>query len=165
MATAIRQGALSVIQLVRKPAPAEAPAVWPYHRRTGAPDYGQQEAAAAFGRDPRMYETVAKKLIAGKSGALSALEVSCAGRTKKLPCQMLLIAAGFSGAEDAPAEAFGLHLDERGRLGDADGRTANEKVFTAGDMRRGASLVAVAIAEGRRCAKVIDEYLEGYTNL
>ncbi len=165
VATAIRQGALSVTQLVRKPASQDGPALWPYRRRSAAPDYGQQEAIAAFGHDPRMYDTVAKKLVAGKSGSLAALEVTSAGKTKKLPCQMLLIAAGFSGAEDAPAEAFGLKLDERGRLGGADGRTANEKVFTAGDMRRGASLVAVAIAEGRRCAKVIDEYLEGYTNL
>ena len=165
VATAMRQGAVSVTQLVRKAAVQDAPAVWPYHRRTGRPDYGQEEAIAAFGQDPRLYETSAKKLVTDESGALTAVEVDCAGETKTLSCELLLIAAGFSGAESSVAQAFGLSLDGKGRLGDGEGRTANEKVFTAGDMRRGASLVAIAIAEGRRCAKVIDSYLEGYTNM
>ena len=78
---------------------------------------------------------------------------------------MLLLAAGFSGAEESAAAAFGLTLDEKGRLGDDRFRTANEKIFSAGDMRRGASLVAAAIAEGRECARVVDAYLEGYTNM
>ncbi len=165
VATAIRQGAASVTQLVRKPAPRAAVPVWPYHSRSGAPDYGQEEAISRFGRDPRLYGTSAKKLSTDGAGALTAVEIDCAGERKTLPCQMLLIAAGFSGAEEGAAAPFGLALDEKGRLGDGQGRTANEKVFVAGDMRRGASLVAIAIAEGRRCARVIDEYLEGYTNL
>ena len=165
VATAIRQGAVSVTQLVRRPAVQDGPAAWPYHQRTGAPDYGQEEAIAAFGHDPRLYETSAKKLLTDDAGVLTAVEVSCAGKTKKLPCELLLIAAGFSGAESPVAQAFGLALDGKGRLGDDAGRTANAKIFTAGDMRRGASLVAIAIAEGRHCAKVIDEYLEGYTNM
>ena len=77
----------------------------------------------------------------------------------------MLIAAGFSGAEASVAAAFGLELDEKGRLGDGKHHTADPKIFTAGDMRRGASLVAAAIAEGRECAKAVDEFLEGYTNL
>ena len=165
VATAIRQGAVSVTQLVRKPAPGEGEKVWPYQSRSGAPDYGQEEAIAKFGHDPRMYETVAKKLVTDEAGSLTAVIVETAGRENTLPAEMLLIAAGFSGAETSVAEAFGLTLDEKGRLGSADHKTANEKIFVAGDMRRGASLVAVAIAEGRACARAVDEYLEGYTNL
>ena len=165
VATAIRQGAASVTQLVRKPAAGPAESAWPYRRRHGAPDYGQEEAAAKFGADPRLYETVAKKLVTDESGALAAVTVDTAGETRTLPAQLLLIAAGFSGAEASVAEAFGLALDSRGRLGDPGHRTANEKVFAAGDIRRGASLVVAAIAEGRSCARAVDEYLEGYTNL
>ena len=165
VATAIRQGAVSVRQLVRKPAAGPAQRHWPYHSRSGGPDYGQEEAIAKFGADPRLYETVAKKLTADQSGALTAVTVETAGKEQTLPCELLLIAAGFTGAEAAAPEAFGLALDDRGRLGGADHRTGNGKVFAAGDMRRGASLVVTAIAEGRSCAKAVDEYLEGYTNL
>ena len=167
VATAIRQGAVSVKQLVRKPAPAAKKRVWPYAARTGAPDYGQEEAIAKFGSDPRLYATQAKKLVADEKGALSAIEIETDGERSTIPAQLLLIAAGFSGAEPSTAEAFGLAPDEKGRIPTgADGfSTAQEKVFTAGDMRRGASLVATAIAEGRACAKAVDAYLEGYTNL
>ena len=165
VATAIRQGALSVKQLVRKPAAKETVRVWPYQTRSDAPAYGQEEAIARFGSDPRMYETVAKKLVTDQSGALTDLVVETAGKEQTIPAQMLLIAAGFSGAETSIGAAFGLELDEKGRLGGDDHKTSNEKVFAAGDVRRGASLVAIAIAEGRACAKAVDEYLEGYTNL
>ncbi len=164
VATAIRQGAVSVTQLVRKAAAAPA-RVWPYHARSGKPDYGQEEALAKFGKDPRVYETVAKKLITDEAGNLTAVVVDTAGQEQTLPAELLLIAAGFTGAESSLAEAFGLELDEKGRLGKADHGTANEKVFTAGDVRRGASLVAAAIADGRACAKAVDAFLEGYTNL
>ena len=165
VATAIRQGAVSVTQLVRKPAPKNTERVWPYHSRTGAPDYGQEEAIALFGHDPRLYETVARKLETDEAGNLTSVIVETAGREHTLRAEMLLIAAGFSGAESAVAEAFGLTLDGNGRLGGSDYRTVNQKIFAAGDMRLGASLVAVAIAEGRACARAVDEYLEGYTNL
>ena len=156
---------MSVTQLVRKPAPKNAPSVWPYEVRTGTPDYGQEEAIAKFGHDPRMYETVAKKLETDEAGNLTAVTVETAGREHTIPAELLLIAAGFSGAEGSIAQAFGLPLDDTGNLGDGNYKTANEKIFAAGDMRRGASLVAIAIAEGRACAKAVDEYLEGYTNL
>ena len=164
VATAIRQGAVSVTQLVRKAAASPAH-VWPYHARSGKPDYGQEEALAKFGKDPRVYETMAKKLITDEGGNLTAVVVDTAGQEQTLPAELMLIAAGFTGAESSLAEAFGLELDERGRLGKADHGTANEKVFTAGDVRRGASLVAAAIADGRACAKAVDAFLEGYTNL
>ena len=164
VATAIRQGAVSVTQLVRKAAASPAH-VWPYHARSGKPDYGQEEALAKFGKDPRVYETVAKKLVTDEGGNLTAVVVDTAGQEQTLPAELLLIAAGFTGAESSLAEAFGLELDEKGRLGNAGHGTANGKVFTAGDVRRGASLVAAAIADGRACAKAVDAFLEGYTNL
>ncbi len=166
VATAVRQGAVSVTQLVRKPAPNEAVRVWPYSAKTGAPDYGQEEAIARYGHDPRLYETVAKRLETDENGVLTAVTVDTAGQEQTIPAELLLLAAGFSGAEALAPESFGLALNERGRLGCGDGfATENERIFVAGDMHRGASLVAIAIAEGRACAKAVDEYLEGYTNL
>ena len=167
VATAIRQGAASVRQLVRKPAPEDKARVWPFPAKNGAPDYGQEEAIAKFGADPRLYKTQAKKLVADEKGALTALEIETDGERSTIPAQLLLIAAGFSGAEASVAAAFGLTLDEKGHVPvGADGfSTEKPGVFAAGDMRRGASLVAIAIAEGRACAKAVDAYLEGYTNL
>lgn len=89
---------------------------------------------------------------------------------------MILIAAGFVGCEDYTANAFGVALSARNTVESVGGQTPDlaspngyktsvEKVFAAGDMRRGQSLVVWAIAEGRECARQIDEYLMGYTNL
>ncbi len=167
VATAVRQGAVSVTQLVRKPAPGPAAPVWPYHSRSGAPDYGQEEAAAKFGHDPRLYETRATGLVTDEAGALTAVTIDTAGQSRTIPAGLLLVAAGFSGAETPVAAAFGLTPDGKGRIPTgADGfSTEREGVFAAGDMRRGASLVAVALAEGRACARAVDLFLEGYTNL
>lgn len=165
VATALRQGAASVTQLVRKPRSAGAPRIWPYRATGEKTDYGQEEAAALFGHDPRLYETTVRELIGGEDGSLRAVVVSTGGAERELPAQLLLVAAGFSGAEAGTASAFGLSLDGRGRLGDDGYRTADEKIFACGDMRRGASLVVWAIAEGRACARAVDGYLEGYTNL
>ena len=95
----------------------------------------------------------------------SSVLIRTGNEEREIPAELLLTATGFSGAESALAEAFGLKLDGRGRLGGEDYRTDDPKVFACGDMRRGASLVVWAIAEGRECARVVDEALEGYTNL
>ena len=87
------------------------------------------------------------------------------GEIKEIEAEMVIVAAGFAGAEESSVESFGLQLDAKGRIGDIECRTADEKVFACGDMRRGASLVVWAIAEGRACARSVDRYLEGYTNL
>ncbi len=165
VATALRQGAASVTQLVRKPRSAETPRFWPYRPKNEKTDYGQEEAAAVMGHDPRLYETTVQELLADEAGVLRAVIVKTGGEERELPAELLLAATGFSGAETAITEAFGLALDERGRLGDGMYRTADPKVFACGDLRRGASLVVWAIAEGRACARVVDEFLEGYTNL
>ncbi len=165
VATALRQGAASVTQLVRKPRSAETPRVWPYRPKNEKTDYGQEEAAAIFGHDPRLYETTVKELLPDENDNLRAVIVRTGAEERELPVQLLLTATGFSGGEAASAEAFGLALDERGRLGDENYRTSEPKVFACGDLRRGASLVVWAIAEGRACARIVDEYLEGYINL
>jgi glutamate synthase (NADPH/NADH) small chain len=112
-----------------------------------------------------MFQSKAKELIADEKGSLKEILVTCADKEVAIPAQMLLIAAGFSGAEEKIAETFGLSLNEKGRLGSEGHRTSNPKIFTAGDARLGATLVVTAIAEGRAAAKKVDEYLEGYTNL
>ena len=93
--------------------------------------------------------------------------VEVAGSEEELPCQLLLIAAGFLGPEDYAADAFGVDRDGRSNVATAPGTYAAgiDKVFAAGDMRRGQSLVVWGIAEGRAAAKEVDEYLMGYTNL
>ena len=165
VATAVRQGAKSVTQLVRKPRPADTPRIWPYKSTKEKVDYGQEEAAGIYGHDPRMYQSTVKELVTDKEGKLSAIVVKQADKETTLPAEMLLLAAGFSGAEERTAAAFGLSLNEKNRLGDDAYRTDDPKVFAAGDMRLGATLVVTAIAEGRRVARAVDEYLEGYTNL
>ena len=89
------------------------------------------------------------------------------GSEEILPCEMILIAAGFKGANDYVAQAFGLDSTARHTVATAPNgyQTANPQIFAAGDMRRGQSLVVWAIAEGRECAKEVDRYLMGYTNM
>ena len=165
VATAVRQGAASVVQLVRKPRAASSAARWPYCRETVPMEYGQEEAAAVYGGDPRLYETTLQEIHTDETGQMKELTVLTAGKPHKIPADLLIIAAGFSGSEPGTAQAFGLKLNERGCLGDAAYRTENPKVFACGDMRRGSSLVVRAIAEGRACAREADLWLEGYTNM
>ena len=77
----------------------------------------------------------------------------------------MLIAAGFVGCQSYVAEAFGLPRDNRGNLVTTDYHTPVDGIFAAGDCRRGQSLVVWGIAEGRACAKAVDRYLMGYTNM
>lgn len=185
--TAIRLGAGSVVQLEMMP---EAPAVraddnpWPQWPRISKTDYGQQEAIAAFGADPRVYETTVTEFIADEKGELTHLKTvllewtrdSDSGRMNKtmrpgseqlIKADMVLIAAGFTGAEDYIAEAFGTELDGRGNVAvkDEAHQTSVPHVFTAGDMHRGQSLVVWAVKEGVEAAKAVDLSLMGYTNL
>ena len=165
VATALRQNAVSVKQLVRKAKPAPAVRAWPYPLSGTKTEYGQEEALHVFGEDPRVYGTTVRELIADEDGALRSLVIRTAGEDRQIPAELLLTATGFSGAEPETAAAFGLTPDERGRFGCDGYRTTVPKVFVCGDMRRGASLVVWAIAEGRDCARTVDKALEGYTNL
>lgn len=181
--TSIRQGCLSVTQLEMMGKPPVTRAEnnpWPQWPKVLKTDYGQQEAIAKFGHDPRLYQTTVKEVKVNEAGAVAALEIihlepkledgrmtmqPVPGTEEELPCDLLLIAAGFIGCQSYVAEAFGLPRDNRGNLVTTDYHTPVDGIFAAGDCRRGQSLVVWGIAEGRACAKAVDQYLMGYTNM
>ena len=171
--TALRQGCASVVQLEMMPAPPLArPAddPWPLWPRTLRTDYGQQEAAALQGCDPRVYETTVRSIQRDASGRLESvltvrLDASHAplpGTETKRPCGLLLIAAGFVGCEEETLSAFSLKADGRGRLMPPDqSHRLGGTLFAAGDMRCGQSLVVRALADGRAAAREIHDVLKG----
>ena len=175
--TALRQGCVSVTQLEMMPAPPEertANNPWPEWPRTLRTDYGQMEAIRRQGRDPRIYETTVKQIITDDYGNITALETVKLRRTPEgkfaqvegseqtLPCNLLLIAAGFVGCEEKTLDRFALTADARGRLLPADGsHHLTGRLFSAGDMRNGQSLVVRALADGRSAAREADEWLKG----
>ncbi len=185
--TSIRHGALSVTQLEMMPKAPEQRAEdnpWPQWPKVCKTDYGQEEAAAVFGKDPRVYQTTVKEFLKDKGGKLLGLVTvklesqkdektgrmvmaEVAGSEQKMDADLVLIAAGFLGAEKYVADAFGIALDERTNVKTEQGQyeTNVKRVFTAGDMHRGQSLVVWAIREGREAARAVDESLMGYTNL
>lgn len=186
--TAIRQGAKSVTQIEMMPEPPVERAAsnpWPEWPKVLKVDYGQQEAIRVFGHDPRVYETTIKAIETKKDGSIKAVITSkvkfenrqmvlVEGSEQKLPCDLLIIAAGFTGCESYVADAFGVALTERHvvkteaehyHTESAASTATVAKIFTAGDMHRGQSLVVWAIAEGRACASEVDAYLMGYSCL
>ena len=180
--TAIRQGCTAVTQLEMMPCPPAQRAPgndWPEWPRVLKTDYGQQEAIAKFGSDPRLYKTTVKEFYKNEAGQvcgalIAKLESQVVdGRRMMVPtgeeftleCDLVLIAAGFTGCERYVAEAFGVDMTPRGTVADVKYATSQSKVFSCGDMRRGQSLVVWALREGRDTASVVDEYLMGYTNL
>ena len=157
---------------------------WPEWPRVLKTDYGQEEAAWRFGADPRLWQTTVREFIKDESGnvkeaVLIRLEperdektgrprmVPVEGSGRTVPAQLVLIAAGFIGSESYVAGAFSVETDARNNIKTAPGeyRTSREKIYAAGDARRGQSLVVWAITEGRACAKEVDTFLMGYSNL
>ena len=185
--TCVRHGAKSILQLEMMPKLPDERAEnnpWPEWPRVCKTDYGQEEAAAVFGKDPREYQTTVKEFIKDNNGDLKAVVLvrleavkdSKTGRLNMKPiegsdyvvdCELALIAAGFLGSESYVTDSFGVALDGRTNVAGQTGthRTSVENVFTAGDMHSGQSLVVRAIRDGRDCAKEVDESLMGYTNL
>ncbi|MFI3227009.1 MAG: glutamate synthase subunit beta [Clostridia bacterium] len=178
--TSIRHGANSVVQIEMMPkAPDErlASNPWPEWPKVCNTDYGQQEAIAVYGSDPRVYNTTIKEVyvkegavtgvqtvqVAFKDGALTFVD----GTETYYDADLILIAAGFLGAESYTVRNLDIDMSNRNTVVTAENtyKTSADKVFTAGDMHRGQSLVVWAIAEGRACAKEVDEYLMGYSNL
>jgi glutamate synthase (NADPH/NADH) small chain len=151
--SALRQGCASVTQLVRRKR-EDYPAVMPS-------DYAHEEAQALFGHDPRRYGVQVKSLVTD-GGRLTGV-VTTDGDT--LPCTLLIGATGFAGCREDVCAAFGVDMDRTVVTSPGSYQTSVEKVFAAGDMRRGQSLVVWAIAEGRAAAAQVDEFLIGYTNL
>ncbi len=185
--TAMRQGCRTLTQfeiLGKPPQDRSEDNPWPEWPRVYKMDYGQEEAAAKFGSDPRVYLTTIKKLVADeKTGKLAAIvtvevkwektatgghaPVEVAGSEKTQPAQLVLLAMGFLGPETAVLKEMGLELDHRTNV-KADYEkyaTSKKGVFAAGDCRRGQSLVVWAINEGRGAARECDRYLMGRTDL
>ena len=185
--TCVRHGAKSVTQLEMMPRLPDTRAEnnpWPQWPRVCKTDYGQQEAAAVYGSDPRVYQTTVKEFIPDEKGELrAAVLVTLAsekdektgrmimkpveGSEHTVEVQLVLIAAGFLGSENYITSAFGVETDPRTNVSTEKGshQTSVENVFAAGDMHSGQSLVVRAIRDGRDCAKEVDLSLMGYTNL
>ena len=178
--TSIRLGAKSVTALEMMPKPPVERAEnnpWPQWPKVLKTDYGHEEAIEKYGEDPRVFETTVKEVISEKGKIKSIVTVKVKfdkgkltevkGSEKTLPCDLLLIAAGFLGAEEYLPKAAKTELGPRGTVAtEAESYKTNvDGIFTAGDMHRGQSLVVWAIAEGKACAREVDDYLMGYTNL
>ncbi len=171
--TSVRHGAKSVVQLEIMPkAPDERAESnpWPEWPKVCLTDYGQQEAIEVFGHDPRVYQTTIKEIYEKDGSITGVLTVKVEfkdgklcevkGSEKKLPCDMILIAAGFTGFEEYCVKGFKMPQKD-----DASFKTDKEKIFACGDMKRGQSLVVWAISDGIKCAKEVDTFLMGYTNI
>ncbi len=177
--TSIRHGCKSVTQIEMMPKAPDTRAEnnpWPEWPKVCKTDYGQQEAIAVFGHDPRIYESTVKEFVKDKNGNLKAVKDPATGRMSSkevpgseqtLPAEIVLIAAGFLGSQKYVTDAFKVEVNQRTNVATQPGQyeTNVKNVFTAGDMHRGQSLVVWAIREGREAARAVDESLMGYTNL
>jgi glutamate synthase (NADPH/NADH) small chain len=180
--TALRHGCKSLVQFEILPRPPDERAAdnpWPQWPRVYKLDYGQEEAAALYGADPRRYVTVTKRLAGDAGGNLKELhtvEVEWVkngdgrlgmkekpGSEKVWPVELALLAMGFVGPEKEGMLAdLGVALDARGNVvADEDKATSVKGVFAAGDMSRGQSLIVWAIQEGRAAARGVDKFLMG----
>ncbi|MBD2847939.1 glutamate synthase subunit beta [Paenibacillus sp. IB182496] len=183
VATALRHGCRSITQFgtVAK-APLERDPIknpWPEFPNVYTLDYAQEEAKALFGSDPRAFSVLTKKFVGDAEGNLKELHtvqieryVDETGRKiyKEIPgtekvwkADLVLIAVGFEGPESTMIDQIGLEQDRRSNVKASYGqyKTNVDKVFAAGDMRRGQSLVVWAINEGREAAREVDKYLMG----
>lgn len=183
VATSLRHGCKSVVQFEILPmAPLERSSdnPWPQWPKVHKVDYGQEEAAAVFGKDPREYGILTKKIVGNQdgtskeihtiqvrwvrneSGAMVPEEIP--GTEKVWPADLVLISMGFLGPDPILLDHLGLEKDERSNIKAEYGsfETSLPGVFTAGDARRGQSLVVWAIDEGRRAARACHNFLMGY---
>ena len=186
VATVMRHGCRSLVQfeiLPKPPLERAADNPWPQWPKIYQMSYGQQEAASVFGEDPRQYcvmtkefvgddqghsksaRTVQIEWIKGDNGRLAPKEIP--GTEKDYPAQLVLLAMGFLGPEQTIAQQLNLSVDPRSNYKADYGRytTSIEGVFSAGDCRRGQSLIVWAINEGRQAARECDRYLMGTTTL
>ena len=184
--TSLRHGCRTVSQLEimpRSPDERAADNPWPEWPKTHKVDYGQEEAAALFGADPRVYLTTATRFEGDENGnvkAVHTVQVSwekndkgqfipkpVPGTEKVLPAQLVLLAMGFLGPEQPLLDTLGLERDPRSNVKAEYEKYATSLtgVFAAGDCRRGQSLVVWAFNEGRGAARECDRYLMGTTEL
>jgi glutamate synthase (NADPH/NADH) small chain len=186
VATALRHGCRSITQLEILPKPSvyrTANNPWPEWPAVYALDYGQQEAAALFGSDPRLYQTSALRFQGDAEGKVASLQTTGVtwegesegilkpkrqpGTEQEHPAQLVLLALGFLGPEQELLDALGLARNRNSTVSaEYDSyRTSIPGVFAAGDCRRGQSLVVWAFNEGRGAARECDRYLMGETSL
>ena len=188
VATALRQSCRSLVQLEIMPRPPEIRSPdnpWPQWPQIYKLDYGQEEAAAVFGRDPRRYSVMTKAMIGDENGQVKAIQTvdvrweksqngsrrpvlrEMPGSERTWPAQLVLLAMGFLGPENTLLEQLAVERDDRSNARAEYGRYATTEagIFAAGDVRRGQSLVVWAINEGRGAARECDRYLMGTTSL
>ncbi len=184
--TSMRHGCKSLVQIEILPKPpleraADNP--WPEWPKTYKLDYGQEEAAAKFGADPRVYLTTVKKFVGDEQGGLKEIVTveikwernekgafipkEVPGTEKTRPAQLALLAMGFLGPEQPLLREINVDTDPRSNIKAEHEKytTSIKGVFAAGDCRRGQSLVVWAINEGRGAARECDRFLMGYTDL
>lgn len=181
--TSMRHGCRSLVQfeILAQPPQERAPDnPWPQWPRVYRLDYGQEEAAARFGADPRRYAVMTKKFVSDDEGRVKEIHTveiewvsangngrlaprEIPGTDKVWPAQLVLLAMGFLGPEkEGLVDQLGVEINERGNVAtDGSLMTNVPGIFAAGDAARGQSLVVWAIADGRRAAKCVDHYLMG----
>jgi NAD(P)H-dependent glutamate synthase small subunit len=183
--TSIRHGCKSLVNFELLPqAPAERAEdnpwpLWPVIHRV---DYGHEEGAERFGRDPREYCILTKEFIGDDAGNVKAVKTieakwtrvdgrwnmeEVAGTEKTWDADLVLLSMGFLGPEHYVSNEVGIEYDDRSNYKAEYGRyaTSVKGVYAAGDCRRGQSLVVWGINEGREAAREIDRYLMGSTQL
>ncbi len=186
VATALRHGCRSMTQFEILPKPPLARAAdnpWPQWPKVYGLDYGQEEAMAVFGQDPRSYRIMTKEFIGDEQGHVKAVKTiqvgwnpnghgrprleELPGTEKIWPAQLVLLAMGFLGPEQPLLDQFRVERDARSNAWAEYGKfmTNIDGVFAAGDARRGQSLVVWAINEGRGAAREVDRWLMGETSL
>jgi glutamate synthase (NADPH/NADH) small chain len=184
--TAMRHKCKSLTQLEILPRPPderEPNNPWPEWPKIYRLEYGQEEAKARFGDDPRVYLTTGEKFVGDDKGNVKEMHIydvewaknkkgafvtkNVPGSERVLPADLVLLAMGFPGPEETILTELGVERDSRSNAKAEYGKfmTNVEGVFAAGDMRRGQSLVVWAINEGRSAARECDRYLMGSTNL
>ncbi len=184
--TSLRHGCKSLVQVEILPKPPLERAKdnpWPEWPKVYKMDYGQEEAAAKFGDDPRVYLTTATKFEGDAHGQVKAVHTvqvewtrndkgkfipkHIPGTEKVLTAQLVLLSLGFIGPEQPLLESLGLERDARSNAKAEFEKytTNNPKIFACGDCRRGQSLVVWAFNEGRGAARECDRFLMGHTNL
>ena len=186
VATAMRQGCKSLTQIeimAQPPMERADDNPWPEWPKVYKLDYGQEEAAAKFGSDPRVYVTTVKRLNGDAEGGVRSLSTvnvawqrdasgrpvptDVPGSEREIPADLMLLALGFTGPEQSLPAELGVRTDSRSNIEAEHGAFATnvKGVFAAGDCRRGQSLVVWAINEGRGAARECDRYLMGSTDL
>ena len=179
--TALRHDCRSLVNFELFPRPPDSRASdnpWPTWPRIFRVEYGHEESAHKFGRDPRVYSISSVNFIDDGNGNVKGVRTvrvemkngkfdNVAGTEKNWPADLIFLAMGFLGPEHAVSDPLGIEYDERSNYQADYGRyaTSRAEVFAAGDCRRGQSLVVWAINEGREAAREIDRYLMGSTGL